>query len=745
MAQRTDWPRRPPGELCQRGASPIHPARMMTAVAAMTLLLKVAASACPDATWTAAPAGVSSSWLSTCYKSSEAVSNLAECFDACAPGRPACLSSAEETRFILEFVPFGNTWEESGIHFIGDRLTNTDTASLQCDGSPSAPWLTNAEWEHGLGKYHGCAFMVPTGGFGSSYEPSDGSGMRFYNTAATLFEVKIPCLCAQSSVVATASAKNETLAWVVAQQEEMVSDATTWAIVLLALMGLLVLLPSVYIWVRYMVSRSTGDANGESPSDTKSMLRDASSSAARVRVRVSGALFWLGWLLIVVSLVPDLANNIAKQVLSEDGLLWALGVNPDMLLPAMAWGVCLMLLSILPTDVSAIRCVPFVLLVIFCFLFLVFATSAVSHSSSIDFVHPMKFWFIMIAWIYQTILVVTLICFLLRTIRCCCCESHRMTPRAALNRMWLTLRCLLIATAVPPIAYVICATLADDFGHDAAGTGGLIIYAVSFALAGVTFKPANRGRIRRFLGSLGAKGTSEQEAAAIAALVGGRSPAETLSLATSKFRMLTTDQLEVSDLASSKDTGMYARTKRAALGECAAFLSHSWQDDGVAKYDALNAWSIRQEAGERSIWLDKACIDQHANIDDQLVALPIFLSGCKQLLIIAGPTYTSRLWCTMEVFTFVRMNGGQHQNIIVEPIAGQTLQILAKFDGGKAQCFDPEDRSHLLAVIESGMGDIRHLNRMVGAIFTAKARGAGLQVLSEVTQGRTDSRQPVHV
>ena len=170
----------------------------------MTLLLKVAASACPDATWTAAPAGVSSSWLSTCYKSSEAVSNLAECFDACAPGRPACLSSAEETRFILEFVPFGNTWEESGIHFIGDRLTNTDTASLQCDGSPSAPWLTNAEWEHGLGKYHGCAFMVPTGGFGSSYEPSDGPGVRFYNTAATLFEVKIPCLCAQSSVVATA-------------------------------------------------------------------------------------------------------------------------------------------------------------------------------------------------------------------------------------------------------------------------------------------------------------------------------------------------------------------------------------------------------------------------------------------------------------------------------------------------------------------------------------------------------------
>ena len=563
---------------CSANAAPNATGKNVTAEAAFTMLVNVATSACPDATWTAAPAGVSSSWLSTCFKSSESVSNLAECFDACAPGRPACLSSAEETRFILEFVSFGNTWEENGIHFIGDRLTNKDTASLQCDGSPSAPWLTNAEWEHGRGKYHGCPFMVPTGGFGSSYEPSDGPGVRFYNTAATLFEVKIPCLCAQSSVVATASAKNKTLAWVVAQHEEMVSDATTWAIVLLALMGLLVLLPSVYIWVRYRASRSTGDANGESPSDTKSMLRDASSSAARVRVRVSGALFWLGWLLIVVSLVPDLVNNIAKQVLSEAGLLWALGFNPGMLTPAMAWGVCLMTLSILPTDVSAIRCVPFVLLVIFCFLFLVFATSAVSHSSSIDFMHPAKFWFIMLAWIYQTILVVTLICVLLKTIRCYCCEFHRMTPRAALNRMWLTLRCLLIATAVPPIAYVICATLADDFGHDVAGTGGLIIYAVSFALTAgrghlQTCEPRSHSPLPRL-----ARGKGDVRAR------GGRHCCLGRRSLTCRDALPRHQQVSCADdrparnvraHVNSKDTGMYARTKRAALGECAAFLSHS--------------------------------------------------------------------------------------------------------------------------------------------------------------------------
>ena len=723
-----------------------------TSLAAMTLLLQIAAPTCPDATWTAAPTNVSSSWLNTCYKSSAAVSNLGECFDACTPGRPACLSSAEETRFILEHVPFilENVLREAhGIHFIGDRLTNKDTATLQCDGSPSAPWLVNAQWEDQPGKYHGCALMVPSGGFGASYEPSDGAGVEFYNMAATLQSFKVPCLCATSSVVAASSAKNETLAWVAAQREEMVNDATTWAIVMLAVMALFVLLPSVYICVRYRASRSAGDADCDSPLDTKTMLQNASSSAAKVRVRVSGALFWIGWLLLVVSLVPDVVNNVARQVLSMAGMLWVIfPLHHTFMAP---WGMCLMLLAILPTDVSAIRCVPFVLLAIFCFLLLIFAASALSSSTEIDFFHPVEYWFIMIAWIYQIILTATLICALLPTIRCCCCESHRMTPRAALNRMWLTLRCFLTGTSVPPAAYVICAALAPDFGHDV-DSGLFILYAVSYALAGFTFKPANRGRIRRLLGSLGGKGSSEQEAAAIAALVGGRSPAETLALATSKFRMLTTDLLAPSDLTSSKDTGMYARTTHVALGECAAFLSHSWQDDVVAKYEALNAWSIRQKADERSIWLDKACIDQHANIEDQLVALPIFLSGCKQLLIIAGPTYASRLWCTMEVFTFVRMNGGEHQHIVVEPIAGATLQTLAKFDGGKAQCFDPKDRSHLLAVIESGMGDIRYLNRMVRAIFTAKAKGAGLGVEATLVnqeaatpQGKTDARQVVTV
>ncbi len=45
----------------------------------------------------------------------------------------------------------------------------------------------------------------------------------------------------------------------------------------------------------------------------------------------------------------------------------------------------------------------------------------------------------------------------------------------------------------------------------------------------------------------------------------------------------------------------------------------------------------------------QACIDQ-TNIDASLQSLPIFLSGCKELLVLAGQTYPTRLWCVLEMF-----------------------------------------------------------------------------------------------
>lgn len=71
-------------------------------------------------------------------------------------------------------------------------------------------------------------------------------------------------------------------------------------------------------------------------------------------------------------------------------------------------------------------------------------------------------------------------------------------------------------------------------------------------------------------------------------------------------------------------------------------------DPADAKWRAIEAWGSRQAGSTPLLWLDKACIDQQ-RIDESLAALPVYLSGCNELLIVVGPTYTRRLWCMLPI------------------------------------------------------------------------------------------------
>ena len=137
----------------------------------------------------------------------------------------------------------------------------------------------------------------------------------------------------------------------------------------------------------------------------------------------------------------------------------------------------------------------------------------------------------------------------------------------------------------------------------------------------------------------------------------------------------------------------------------------------------------------------QACIDQTA-ISASLACLPVFLAGCNKLLVVAGPTYTERLWCIMELFTYQYMGGSAHQ-ITFLPIseakeggapslrkAGSslgdlkgtdTLAAFASFDARAAKCFKPEEKDALLSVIESGAGSIETFNTSVRQMFAKTA------------------------
>ena len=144
-------------------------------------------------------------------------------------------------------------------------------------------------------------------------------------------------------------------------------------------------------------------------------------------------------------------------------------------------------------------------------------------------------------------------------------------------------------------------------------------------------------------------------------------------------------------------------------------MSHSWHDAGAPKWAALDAWARafeRREGRPCRWWIDKACIDQ-TNITEDLAALPIFLSGCQRLVICAGATYLERLWCIVEVYTFLKM-GGSVERIDVLPVGDGALQAkLRAFDAHECKCFKEEDRQRLLGAVEAGFGHCRRFNALV--------------------------------
>ena len=147
----------------------------------------------------------------------------------------------------------------------------------------------------------------------------------------------------------------------------------------------------------------------------------------------------------------------------------------------------------------------------------------------------------------------------------------------------------------------------------------------------------------------------------------------------------------------------------------------SWHDDGAAKYAALASWSASFEKEHRRspvVWLDKASINQD-DIEASLACLPVYLAGCNTLLVLAGPTYTERLWCIVEVFTYLRM-GGAPERMIVVPLAGARLDF-SSFDAEKAKCYSPEDKRKLLQAITLAFGSCEPFNLLVRSMLASRA------------------------
>lgn len=114
------------------------------------------------------------------------------------------------------------------------------------------------------------------------------------------------------------------------------------------------------------------------------------------------------------------------------------------------------------------------------------------------------------------------------------------------------------------------------------------------------------------------------------------------------------------------------------------------------------------------------------------------------MLVVAGPTYTERLWCVIEIFTFLRM-GGCLERLALMPIGSATespeeaevsvLRRFETFDAASAKCFNEAERQHLLAGLETGFGSLQQFNNLIANVFAhARSRATGTVVSDEASR-----------
>merc|ERR1712039_296957 len=144
---------------------------------------------------------------------------------------------------------------------------------------------------------------------------------------------------------------------------------------------------------------------------------------------------------------------------------------------------------------------------------------------------------------------------------------------------------------------------------------------------------------------------------------------------------------------------------------------------------ALQQWSLafyRRHGRPPTFWFDKCCIDQ-TDIQRDLQCLPVFLCACNSLLILDGSTYSSRLWCVLELYVYFLIRSSwnasylsMHLILLGDPVAQKTARdAWTNFDAKRCNCFDPDDMRRTFAVIESGRGGIEGFNRKVQRLMRA--------------------------
>ena len=168
-------------------------------------------------------------------------------------------------------------------------------------------------------------------------------------------------------------------------------------------------------------------------------------------------------------------------------------------------------------------------------------------------------------------------------------------------------------------------------------------------------------------------------------------------------------------------------------------MSHSWHDDGSQKYAALSRAAAAFKAAhgrEPRLWIDKYCVDQ-SRISDVLRLLPVFVSACDAMVVLAGATYASRLWCIWELHTLFTLSDAP-RIAILDAGGGDARADLGSFEVANARCFDPNEEQKIRRAIGATPGGLAEFERTVRLVAAeiAPAAGDGAAAAAPTRRGR---------
>ena len=375
---------------------------------------------------------------------------------------------------------------------------------------------------------------------------------------------------------------------------------------------------------RGRVSRSGASESDAARAQAES-LQKMQRVATQMRMRVKWALILTGSLLITLAL-----GNMAVLVASfrESSFLGStdfkrcgkrcatapLFGHPLFWLGLLGPGVSSMLLAVFPTDTRTIRATNYLFVVVLSVGVWNFWSAAALHAIGTDSYGGDAYTASHVVYTGCAVIFTVVDIYLIRGLPLgCCCPSYALPPRLALSRIWKAYRVGMLAVG---LCFVSLSVWDVGISIRTVHTQSTLAMMLGLAMPALTLTRRNCGRIHRCLMELTSpKGTAEQEAAAVAALLGGGSASTALALGQELFRSLPLSALREADLGTSKNTGLHEKTMRATLGEVDAFMSHSWSDPGDLKFAALNDWGTRfiEQGRDASIWLGEYSRNSYSN------------------------------------------------------------------------------------------------------------------------------------